>query len=272
MILKHAREPINGQPVENTFVAIDEKSGAQIGSAVIYPQNKPIMFPLRPLQVLLDLDGTELPDRLIGAAVARAREICVRSEQFCRLYTQLEPDDAKTLRKFTALGFSDNDGLVRMQMRLPTERDFPKPKGVEIVRDDLSNEREQRYFLDRFNLLYETRCGMGWLHSYIDRKNFQRVLMLSGDGIMAEALTWRDGYAGVIGYFQVAKPYRHMGVGKYLISLACDAFESQNLYCAESNVRARYPHVLKLMQSVGFKQVELLTRYPGVDINPKIES
>ena len=60
-----------------------------------------------------------------------------------------------------------------------------------------------------------------------------------------------------------------MGAGKYLLSLACDRFEQQNLYCAEANIRARFPHALKLMQSVGFSQTELLMRYPGIDVNPR---
>ena len=268
MILRHSRAPINGQPIENTFIAIDEKSGEQLGAAVIVPEEKPVMFPLRPLQVLLDLDNMPVPDKLLGAAVARGREICVQSGRFSRLYAQLDPEDADSMKALNQLGFADDDGLIRMQMRLPTDRDFPNPEGVEIVHDELSDPKEQRYFLQRYNLLYETNYGLGWLKNFMDRKNFQRILMLSDQGIVAEALTWREGYAGVIGYFQVTKRWRHMGVGKSLISLACDGFERQNLYCAEANVRARYPHVLKLMTSVGFKQVELLMRYPGIDINP----
>ena len=37
---------------------------------------------------------------------------------------------------------------------------------------------------------------------------------------------------------------------------------------AEANVRARIPHVLRMMEKMGFKQTELLMRYPGLDINP----
>ncbi len=269
MILKHSRDPVNGQPVENTFIAIDEKSGSRLGAAVIYPEDKSVMFPLRPLQVLVDLETLPAPDALLGAAIARGKEICVNSEQFCRLYAQIEPDDDDSMKALSALGFADNDGLVRMEMRLPTERDFPMPKGVEIVYDDLSEKKEREYFLQRYNLLYGTHYGMGWLDNFTDRKSFQRILLLEENGIMAEALIWREGYAGVIGYFQVTKRWRHQGIGKNLISLACDCFEKQNLYCAEANVRARYPHVLKLMKCVGFQQAELKMRYPGIDINPK---
>jgi hypothetical protein len=53
-----------------------------------------------------------------------------------------------------------------------------------------------------------------------------------------------------------------------MLALACEAFEQQNLYCAEANIRARTPHMLRLMAKVGFAQSELLVRYPGIDINP----
>lgn len=269
MILRHSREPIDGQPTENTFVAIDERSGELLGSAVIYVEEKPVMYPIRPLQVCLQLDRTPVPDALMGAAVARAKDICVRSGKFCRIFARVAPEDSEALSALTTMGFIDNDGLIRMQMRLPTERDFPRPENAEIVYDDLSDSLEQKYFLERYNRLYSTDHNADWLADYIDRRSFQRILLLSDNGVMAEALTWREGYAGIIGYFQTMKRWRRMGAGKYLISLACDRFEQQNLYCAEANIRARFPHALKLMQSVGFSQAELLMRYPGIDVNPR---
>ena len=36
----------------------------------------------------------------------------------------------------------------------------------------------------------------------------------------------------------------------------------------EATVRARIPHVLRMMEKMGFKQTELLMRYPGLDVNP----
>ena len=79
MMLKHAREPVDGQPVENTFLAIDEYSGAQLGACTIYQDDNPALYPARPLQVRLQLEGSPIPDALLGAAVARGREICNES-------------------------------------------------------------------------------------------------------------------------------------------------------------------------------------------------
>ena len=95
-----------------------------------------------------------------------------------------------------------------------------------------------------------------------------RILTVSPTGMAGEILIWREEYAGVIGYIQTAKRWRRMGVGSCMLGLACEEFEKQKLFVAEANVRARIPHVLRMMEKMGFKQKELLMRYPGLDINP----
>ena len=38
MILRHERNPVDGQPAENTFCAVDERTGSTIASSVIYTE------------------------------------------------------------------------------------------------------------------------------------------------------------------------------------------------------------------------------------------
>jgi len=268
MMLRHSREPVDGQPVENTFLAIDERTGNQMGACTIFCDDNPALFPARPYQVRLQLEGNPVPDALLGAAVARAREICVDSGKFCRLYARCEPDDELLLESLIPMGFKDNDGLVKLQLRIPAAYDYKLPAGCTVVKDDLTDPLEQKYFLERYNQLYNTDHDFAWLHSFINRKDFMRILVISNTGMCGEVLVWREGYSGFIGYIQTAKRWRRLGVGTALIGLACEEFEKQHLYCAEANVRARIPHVLKMMENMGFKQAELLMRYPGVDINP----
>lgn len=268
MMLRHSREPMDGQPTENTFLAIDERTGNQLGACTIFCDDNPTLFPARPYQVRLQLEGDPVPDALLGASVARAREICAESGKFCRLYTRCEPDDEHLMESLMAMGFKDNDGLVKMQLRLPCAREYKMPAGCAVVKDDLSDPLEQKYFLERYNLLYNTEHDFAWLHSFIDRQDFMRILTVSPTGMAGEILIWREGYSGILGYVQTSKRWRHLGVGTCMIGLACEEFERHNLYCAEANVRARIPHVLKMMEQMGFKQSELLMRYPGVDINP----
>ena len=51
MMLRHSREPVDGQPVENTFLAIDEHTGSQLGACTIYCDDNPALYPARPMQV-----------------------------------------------------------------------------------------------------------------------------------------------------------------------------------------------------------------------------
>ena len=268
MMLRHARESVDGQPVENTFVAIDEQTGNQLGACTIFCDDNPTLYPARPFQVRLQLDGAPVPDKLLGAAVARAREICVQSGKFARLYTRCDPDDEEMMESLMPMGFRDNDGLVKMRMSLPCASDYRLPAGCVVVKDDLSDPAEQKFFLERYNELYNTDHGFDWLRAFIDRKGFQRILSVSPTGMAGEILIWEEEYCGVIGYIQTAKRWRRMGVGSCMIGLACEEFEKSRLYIAEATVRARIPHILKLMEKMGFKQEELLMRYPGLDINP----
>ena len=58
MMLKHSREPVDGQPIENTFLAVDERTGSQLGACTIYCDENPALYPARPLQVRLQLTRT----------------------------------------------------------------------------------------------------------------------------------------------------------------------------------------------------------------------
>lgn len=268
MMLRHSREPVQGQPIENTFLAIDEHTGNQLGACTIFSDDNPTLFPARPYQVRLQLEGDPIPDALLGASVARAREICADSGKFCRMYAHCAPDDDLLLNSLLPMGFKDNDGLVKMQLRLPCAQDYKLPAGCAVVEDDLSDPLEQKYFLERYNQLYNTDHDFEWLYSFIDRRDFMRILTVAPTGMAGEILIWREEYSGIIGYLQTSKRWRRLGVGTCMISLACEAFQKNKLYCAEANVRARTPHILKTMDNMGFKQAELLMRYPGVDVNP----
>ena len=268
MMLRHSREPVDGQPVENTFLAIDEYTGEQLGACTIFCDENASLYPARPLQVRLQLEGNPVPDALLGAAVARGREICNASGKLCRLYTRCDPEDTEMMDILLPMGFKDNDGLVKMQLMLPFASDYKLPTGCVVVKDDLSDPMEQKFFLERYNELYNTDHDFEWLQHYINRDGFTRILTVSPTGVAGEILVWRENYAGIIGYIQTAKRWRRLGVGMCMLALACEEFERARLFCAEASIRVRIPHILKLMEKAGFKQTELLMRYPGVDINP----
>lgn len=270
MMLRHSREPINGQPVENTFVATDERTGDQLGSCVITKDVRETLFPAQPLRLMLAFTGEgEAMDSLLGAAVARAGAICAEEKLAARIYVECPPGDEALMEKLVSHGFKDTDGLVRVQLRLPVKPVVNKPTGLVEVSDVLDDPLERKYFLERYNLLYNTDCDFAWLKEYCAKPEFMRILTVSQTGMAGEVLTWREGNIGVIGFIETARRWRRLGVAKYMISLACERFAKLGLYFAEMDVQVKIPYLMRLAESVGFKQHELLMRYPGIDINPE---
>lgn len=270
MILRHAKEPIYGQPVENTFCAVDMATGECVATSVISSEFNEVMFPFRPLRVRLDFIGNELPDMLLGATVARAQEICIQSNQFSRIYASCAPDDIELINQLEPFGFEDNDGLLRMRMPLPCAAVLDQvPYSCAIVYDSLSDSEEQQFFLDRYNALYKTDRDLSWLHRYIDKPDFKRILVVASAGLACELLMWREGNTGIISFVQTSRRWRRKGIASYTVALACRLFEEAGADFVETTLHARNPHILKLFTKAGFHQSDLLMRYPGFDVNPE---
>ena len=267
MILRHAREPLDGQPAENTFEAIDERSGAQLGACTIYVSRNAELFPNRPVRIYLDIQGEPAPDALLGAAIARAKELGLQCSEPCRIFTQVNPSDRRGMETLAAFGFKDSDGLVCMRRSLPVESAAEVPLGSAVVKDDLEDPIEQDYFLERVNQLYNEEYGSEWLTQFMQHEKLQRILIVSPLGMQGEIVTWQEGDAGVISWLHVAKRWRGKGIARCLLELACAEFQSRGLKCAQAEIQARIPNLLHVLEHCGFKQAELVLRYPGMDMN-----
>jgi len=267
MILRHAREQVNGQSVENCFEAIDERSGKTLGSCTIYVQENENLFPNRPVRIYMEIEGDPAPDALLGAAVARAKEIAAQYKRPARIFTQVEPDDDVRLASLTAIGFRDSDGLVDMQRKLPYVYGANLPAGCVTVIDDLDDPIEQKYFLERYNQLFGEDSDFEWLENLRSHKNFKRILIVSPTGMAGETVTWHEGKKGVIFWLHTARRWRRMGVARALLDLACKEFTRCDMDFASAEIQVRIPSLLKVMEVSDFKQTRLVMRYPGIDWN-----
>lgn len=267
MILKHMRERVDGLAVEDTFEALDERSGATLANCLIYTQTCPELFPARPLRIYIDISEQPAPDALLGAAVARAKDIAAQSGGAARIFAQVEPEDADRMTSLAALGFRDNDGLVRMRRELPAPDSGKLPYGCVLVRDILDDPIEQKYFLERRNQLYSESRGFDWLQGFRAKRGFSRILIVSQAGMVGEIIHWQENGTGVLGWLHVAKKWRRKGISQRLIELACADLYAGDLYRVEAEIQARVPNLLHTMEKAGFRQSELIYRYPGIDIN-----
>ena len=267
MILRHSREPIDGQPAENTFEAIDERSGAQLGACTIYVSRNAELFPNRPVRIYLEISGNPAPDALLGASIARAKEIGRQSGEPCRIFTQVAPEDKKGMATLDAFGFKDSDGLVLMQRALSSESAGEPPLGSAVVKEVLDDPIEQDYFLERVNQLYNEDYGSEWLAEFMAHEGFMRILIVSPMGMLGEITLWQEGEAGVISWLHTAKKWRGKGIARCLLDLACAEFAARGLKYARADVQARIPNLLHVLEHCGFRQAKLLQRYPGMDMN-----
>ncbi len=266
MLLKHMHEPPPGLDLEDTFEALDERSGATIAHCAIYHKLCQELFPNRPLRVFMDIPDGEVPDALLGAAVARAREIATRSGVAARIFAQVSPEDSQRMAALSMFGFRDSDGLVRMRRELPAPDPGELPYGCVLVRDELDDPIEQKYFLERYNQLYSEHQSFDWLQEFRDKEGFGRTLIVSSKGMVGEIVHWRQDGAGTIGWLLVSRKWRRRGVSQLLIQLACAELYEAGALEAVADIQVRVPNLLHSMEKAGFKQSELLYRYPSIDI------
>ena len=267
MILKHMREPVDGLRAEDTFEALDERTGTTLGTCAIYAKPCPELFPARPIRIYIDISADSAHAALLGAAVARAKEIAALSGAPARVFAQVEPEDDERMASLAALGFRDTDGLVRMRRDLPVSEPEELPYGCVLVRDELDDPIEQKYFLERRNQLFSESRSFDWLQEFRAKDGFGRILIVSQSGMVGEIIHWKEDGAGVIGWLHVAKRWRRRGISQRLIELACADMYDAGLFRTEAEIQARVPNLLRAMEKAGFRQAELVYRYPGIDIN-----
>ena len=246
MILRNPRESLFGEPAENGFEAIDEKSGERLGCCVVHPEPNPTLFPARPNNYRLEFAGEfSAFGRTVGAAMALARSMAAL-EQY---------------------GFQDNDGLVRMELDFHRLPETHMPAGCVLVEDELTDAEERQFFLERYNQLFQCARDGEWLDEYTAADGFRRILCVSPTGLAGELTCWReDGGIGRIGYIHTARRWRNMGVARHLLRLAGEYFEDDGVEVVLADARARIPVLLRALESAGFCQTSLLMRYPGVDV------
>ena len=267
MILRHEREQIDELLAENTFEAVDERSGAVLGACRIYVSENEALFPARPLRIYLDILGERVPDSLLGASVARAKEIARQSGMPGRVFTQVEPKDDERLAALKVLGFKDSDGLVRMERALGEIEEPELPLGCVKVLDELDDPLEREYFLERYSQLYNEQYDQEWLEEMRAHRGFKRILIVSSTGMVGETILWQEEDRGVITWLHTARRWRRKGVARCLLQLACAELQGRGLRAAQAEVQARIPNLLHVMERSGFQQRQLILRYPGVDVN-----
>lgn len=269
MILRHITDENGKNANPNSFEAYDADEKRVVGSCVVYPTENQTLFPNRPVRVFLEISGESVPDAVLGAAVARARQLATGSGKPARIFTQLEPEDKSLMPMLSIVGFQDNDGLVLMRRRVEAVPTADLPSGTVVVEDTLEDPLEQKYFLDRYNLLFREEKDAEWLQLLRASEGFRRLLIVSPMGMLGE-IVFRVNEEGVaeLLWLHTALKWRRKGIATRLLGLCLNKLEQSGVETVETGVQAKIPNIIHALERSGFKQTKLLCRYPGIDIEP----
>ncbi len=267
MKIRHA-DAADGMPVENTFIALDDLE-SKIGEAGVQQTMVPALCPERPHHILVRAEcGPEAESALLGAATARALVIARQKPGMPALvYAECKPGDKARMNALEALGYRDEDGLVRTRRVLkqgPIIR--PLPAGCTIVRDYLSDAGESKYFLERYNAMFGRSRDAAWLKGLKQMSEFARLIMISPSGLAGEMIVWEENRRGVVGIAITTPAWQRRGVASYLMELARLYFLDRGLSEAYFDVRTRMTGAQHLAATSGFRPAEMLMRYPGINV------
>lgn len=267
MKIRHA-DAAQGLAVENTFIALDELE-TKIGEASVQSSMAPVLCPGRPHQILVRASCEPAAESaLLGAATTRALVLARQMPDVPALvYAECMPSDAARMGTLEALGYRDEDGLVRTRRVLkhgPIIRRLPP--GCTIVRDYLADESESKFFLERYNAMFGRSRDMAWLKGLKRMPDFARLLVISPAGLAGEMIVWSEDRRGVVGIVQTTPAWQKKGVASYLMDLARLYFLDRGLSEAYFDVRTRLTGAARLAATSGFRPAEMLMRYPAIDV------
>ena len=89
-----------------------------------------------------------------------------------RIYAACPPEDEWLLAALEQYGFQDNDGLVRMELDYERLPETHMPAGCVLVEDELTDAEERRFFLERYNQLFQSARDEEWLDEYTAAEAF----------------------------------------------------------------------------------------------------
>ena len=269
MIIRHAINPSSGAEYENKFVAVDEKE-RELGTCLVESRFCERLFPNRPHQIVIDIDGQKAAcAALLGAATAQAMLTAMRENLPARIYAPCEPDDTERIVQLNEFGYEDNDGVVRMARFIEKMPENPAiPQDVIALHDQLEDAAEAKYFLKRYNRLYDVDEPMELVEELTAQPGFRRYLLIHEDGLLGEVLVSLNGEVGTVLFIQVNANYCRRGLGTYLMELAIYMLAKRGAKRIEMDVRVRVPGIMRFLKKLGFEQYDLIQRYLGMDWEP----
>lgn len=268
MKIRTSNRPVDEQALENSFVAVDDLE-TPMGTLSVAPLRNDELTPERPFEVKLTVHGkAAAADALLGAGLSRGMYLAQQEGVPARIYAQCLPSETQKLELLLSLGFKNDDALVRMRRKVVGGLSIARlGEGMAFVEDRLDDETERAFFLEREEKLFRREKAEEWLEKLEKMNGFRRLLAVGRDGLAGELLLYETGTVGVVAQVYTAPARRRQHVAMFLLERARQYFYQDRMQEAIADVRLRQTGAVALFASAGYRQSEVVCRYPGVDVD-----
>ncbi len=256
----------------NTFVMVDELEN-KLGRCWIEVYDRAQQMPSRPLEVRLCHEASaQLSEsgrrQLLGTAFARAMLLISQYQENARIYAECGANDSSKLELLTSVGLHDDEALISMKRATDGRmKSVPLPKGCALLCDQLRDERERQFFIERQKKLFGREDAEQWLDDVCEYPGMKRMMLICDSGLAAELVCWVQDGCGVIGMVYTAPAWRRKGAASYLMEAARQYFWQYRIMECRISVRSRMKPMMDLAASVGYSREKVLMRLPGVNID-----
>lgn len=268
MKIRAATKPVDEQALENSFVAVDDLE-TPMGTLSVAPRMNEELMPERPFEVKLSVHGkAAAADALLGAGLSRGLFLAQQAGVPARIYAQCQPSETQKLELLLGLGFENDDALARMRRKVVGGRNIARlGEDMAYIEDRLDDETERAFFLEREEKLFKRENAEERLARMEKLNGFRRLLAVGRDGLAGELLLYETGTTGVVAQVYAVPAYRRRHVAMFLLEQARLCFYQDRIQEAIADVRLRMRGAVALFASAGYRQSEIVCRYPGVDVD-----
>lgn len=266
MRVYHPLGAYQGLPPENVFFVMDDMD-IQQGTGFVMPFYQPDMFPERPMHLYMQLDAPPaFQYMLFGALLARVSQLRAQNPYIpTRLYTQLAVEDARGMEFFTGNGFLMDDAEDQVRFAVP-EAAGKVPMGCTIANVPLRNEYEQQAMLYRVNQGRILAMDLNALGECMQRPHFLALGIYRGQEPMGEVILSGTGDRAILAALYVRPAYRHIGMGKALLTRALQMLREEGVTQVEALVLRRSAAQCAMARSFGAKFIRTTCFYPGINL------
>ena len=266
MIIIHPPKEYKGHKSEDVFIIRDDEGSRQLAECLISEQRSEY-YP-RKYRVMLDINtNREAFDLIIGASLARAKELCGKSDTDARIYAECDAGDVEYIKMLRQYSFDSGDALLRMDMTIPAYISAKLPDWCSRIDDNLSDFTERRLFLDRWLSVFGTPLGIERLDDITSKDGFRRIMCVDKQGMAGEVICWLESARGIIGFVFTAERCRDMNIAQTLVKLANIYLRDSGAVTVRANVPDALPYAVNTFSKAGFSRTKELKRYPGINID-----